>query len=173
MTRARSRTSTSILAVSVSSSFEQDWPGANADATEIVLNLGWLSSRMLAAGEPVARSHGLPSLAAFNVLEILRARGPLTPSAIADRMIVRRQTMTGILDTLERRGLIERTPDPDDRRQVQALITPSGAKCSIAARSELHVLEQRWVETLTKSERWELLRLVAKMQALAPQVADA
>jgi DNA-binding MarR family transcriptional regulator len=34
--------------------------------------------------------------------------------------------MTGLVDHLERDGLVERVPDPDDRRSVRARLTPAG-----------------------------------------------
>ncbi|MEL7472812.1 MAG: MarR family transcriptional regulator [Planctomycetota bacterium] len=52
--------------------------------------------------------------------------GPATPSELADRCGVTRATMTGVLDALEREGLIERRPDVEDRRMLQISVTPSG-----------------------------------------------
>ena len=157
------------LAITVTERFEHDWPGASGVATEIVLNIGWLSTRMQAMGDPIVRAHGLPSLAAFNALEIVRVQGSLTASAIADRMIVRRQTMTGILDSLERRKLIQRGADLGDRRKVLVTATPEGSARSMAARRELHALERAWVSSLGPAEQQEMRRLVAKLQAGQPK----
>lgn len=38
-------------------------------------------------------------------------------------------TMTGLLDRMERDGLLERRPDPDDRRAQRIHLTPEGARC--------------------------------------------
>ncbi|MFH1157144.1 MAG: MarR family transcriptional regulator [Pseudomonadota bacterium] len=35
-------------------------------------------------------------------------------------------SMTGLLDRMERDGLVKRTPDPDDRRAIQIHLTPEG-----------------------------------------------
>src|SRR6185503_8444501 len=76
--------------------FEAEWAGASRLATECVLNLGVLGEQMAAFGEALARRHGVPSRAAFNVLAILAgAEGPLPPSTIAERMVVSRPALTG------------------------------------------------------------------------------
>ncbi|NNE12469.1 MAG: MarR family transcriptional regulator [Ilumatobacter sp.] len=51
---------------------------------------------------------------------------PLTNSEIAEREHVRASTTSKIVDTLERAGLVRRTPDPDDRRRVQISVTDDG-----------------------------------------------
>src|SRR5438552_18384450 len=88
--------------IRVNPEFEAEWPGASALATECLLNLAFLAGRIDAYGHALVRAHGVSSIAAFNVLTILRGAGaPLPPSTIAERMIVTRGTMTVILDSLE------------------------------------------------------------------------
>ena len=64
----------------------------------------------------------------YNVLRILRGArpDPLTCGEIAERMIVRDPDITRLLDRLERRGLITRARDADDRRVVRTSISPEG-----------------------------------------------
>jgi len=52
--------------------------------------------------------------------------GAVTPSDLADRMEVSLPTISKSLDGLERRGLVERTPDPTDRRRVLLVMTADG-----------------------------------------------
>lgn len=154
----------------IESGFEQTWPGASALATECILNLGLLSEQMAAFGESLVRTHGLPSRAAFNVLAIVDGAGePLPPSVIAGRMIVSRPTMTGILGSLERRGLIRRLPHPTDGRMALVEITPQGRERLVRLRPELHRAEKTWMECLTEAERRALLRMLARLQAEALQ----
>src|SRR6478752_4173894 len=55
----------------------------------------------------------------FTALAVLDgAAEPLTPSEIADRVLVASATMTATLDLLERRQWIRRLPNPADRRSV-------------------------------------------------------
>jgi DNA-binding MarR family transcriptional regulator len=65
----------------------------------------------------------------YNVMRILRGALPgLTCGEIAQRMITRDPDITRLLDRLEKRGLIARWRDAQDRRIVMARITPQGLK---------------------------------------------
>src|SRR6201992_1744206 len=66
--------------------------------------------------------------AQYNTLRILRGAEPegLPCSSIADRMISRDPDMTRLLDRMEKRSLITRERQKDDRRVVKARITPQG-----------------------------------------------
>jgi DNA-binding MarR family transcriptional regulator len=54
--------------------------------------------------------------------------GPLTPAALAEAAGVTRATMTGLIDTLERDGLVKRVRDANDRRMMSVNLTPKGRK---------------------------------------------
>lgn len=64
----------------------------------------------------------------FNVLRILRGALPeaLPTMEIASRMIEQTPAITGLLDRLERKELISRARQADDRRCVRCTITPRG-----------------------------------------------
>ena len=64
----------------------------------------------------------------YNVLRILRGAGPegLPCRGIGDRMITHDPDITRLLDRMEKRGLITRERQKDDRRVVKARITPHG-----------------------------------------------
>src|SRR5690242_6718081 len=65
----------------------------------------------------------------YNVLRILRGSPEGLPCGeIANRMITRDPDVTRLLDRLEKRSLIARRRDPDDRRTVLAQITREGLK---------------------------------------------
>ncbi len=67
-----------------------------------------------------------------------------TVGAIAERLLLRHHTVVGLLDRLQRRGLIRRTRAPEDRRQVRLVITVRGESIlhglSLAHRDELATL---------------------------------
>ena len=75
--------------------------------------------------EQLLKAAGL-SGAQYNVLRILRGAEPqgLPCRGIGDRMISHDPDMTRLLDRLEKRGLITRVRQTDDRRVVKARITP-------------------------------------------------
>ncbi|HET6177567.1 MAG TPA: MarR family transcriptional regulator [Candidatus Sulfotelmatobacter sp.] len=65
----------------------------------------------------------------YNVLRILRGTPEGLPCGeIAARMITRDPDVTRLLDRLEKRGLISRCRETEDRRMVMARITPEGLK---------------------------------------------
>jgi DNA-binding MarR family transcriptional regulator len=96
------------------------------------------------------------------------ADAPLPPSIIAERLLVRRPTLTGVLGTLERRGLVHRLPHATDGRMALIAITPAGEAAIRALRPALHAAERRWLACLTDAEQRQLLQLVARLQANAP-----
>ena len=149
--------------------FETTYPGASRLATECVLNTGYIADRFGAYVEALVRRRGIPSMAAFNALEVVRGAGePLPPSVIAERMVLSRGTMTSILDSLERRGLIRRVRHERDRRMRRVIVTDEGARRALAVLPELHAAEQRWLACLTPNQQRMLLRLVAILEAHLP-----
>jgi len=68
------------------------------------------------------------SLPQYRVLGVL-AEGVAIPSALADRLTVRRPTVTAVVDGLEARGLVERRPGAtSDRRSVPHTLTARGRR---------------------------------------------
>ena len=67
--------------------------------------------------------------AGFDVIMTLRRQGrgqALSPSALAKEMMLSTSAMTNRLDRLEKRGLIERMRDPDDRRGLKIVLSDEG-----------------------------------------------
>jgi DNA-binding MarR family transcriptional regulator len=77
--------------------------------------------------EQVLRSAGLTA-ARYNVLRILRGAAPegLACRAIGDRMICHDSDITRLLDRMEKRGLITRERQTEDRRVVKTHVTSQG-----------------------------------------------
>ena len=71
-----------------------------------------------------AGEHLSPSSVA--ALATIERRGPLAPSELAELERVKRPTITRTLACLERAGLIERTPDPADRRSALVAVNAAG-----------------------------------------------
>jgi DNA-binding MarR family transcriptional regulator len=68
------------------------------------------------------------SLAKTKLLLCLQKRGPLRATAIADLFSQSPRTVTEAIDGLERDGLVERVPDPSDRRAKLIHITAKGVE---------------------------------------------
>jgi long-chain acyl-CoA synthetase len=67
------------------------------------------------------------SLAQFRLLANL-SEGPSGASALAERLIVSKPSVTALADGLVERGLIERRPAPGDRRSVIHVLTDKGSR---------------------------------------------
>ncbi len=78
----------------------------------------------LCEGE-VMRSAGLTE-SQFGALEALYHLGPLCQRELAAKVLKSAGNMTTVVDNLERRGLVERRRDGDDRRVVTVRLTKSG-----------------------------------------------
>jgi DNA-binding MarR family transcriptional regulator len=80
-----------------------------------------------AQAEQVIKTAGLTA-AQYNVLRILRGAGRagLACREIGERMISRDPDITRLLDRMEKRNLITRERQSDDRRVVKAFVTPQG-----------------------------------------------
>ena len=109
----------------------------------------------------VAEEEGL-SVAQVDVLRRLR-RGPSPMRRLADQMNCEASNLTGLVDRLEARGLVERQPFPDDRRVKCVALTESGERlglqlwAAVAQRCDLNQLPDTAKEQLSSLLR-EALR---------------
>jgi DNA-binding MarR family transcriptional regulator len=121
--------------------------------------------RLLAGIDQALRHHRL-SRAGREALAVLDGAGqPLSPTAIAERLIVTTASVTSLLDTLERRGLVERRPDPTDRRRLLIVITHDGKAIVDKFLPEIVALQTAALATLTEAQRRQLVELLATVGA--------
>ena len=78
----------------------------------------------------LARRYGLTHASLNALAAIEAAGGPLPAGEISTRMHYTTGTMTGILDTLERKGYVRRIADPSDRRRSWSTSRPEPSTCS-------------------------------------------
>jgi DNA-binding MarR family transcriptional regulator len=136
--------------------------GVDAASTEIVVNLIRLGGMLEDAVVSNLRPADI-SPAGLNTLMILNSTdASLCPSEISARLIRTRGTVTGLLDSLEKRGYIERRPDPEDRRMTRIEITASGRKVLDDVLPGLWRHEARLLGHLTKKDKQALLTLIEK-----------
>jgi DNA-binding MarR family transcriptional regulator len=84
-----------------------------------------VTHRLLAAVDAELHDLGL-SPAETNVLACLGGAEPPTIRRVGEATAQPPSTLTGLLDRLERRGLVERRPNPRDRRSTLVVPTPAG-----------------------------------------------
>jgi DNA-binding MarR family transcriptional regulator len=81
--------------------------------------------------------------AELNALGNLADCAPRTVSELGAAVGTRPTTLTGVLDRLQRRGLISREPRPGDRRAVQIELTADGREVAATVRTAMSELERR------------------------------
>jgi DNA-binding MarR family transcriptional regulator len=151
--------------------FETEFPNSDRRAVETFLNIGILTAAVRSKIASFIASVDLPSDAAFNVLTVVAGAGePIRPSVIASRMMVTRATITGVLDSLESRGLVRRVASADDGRGRDVSITPAGKRLARRIEPRLHEFETAFMTVLSDAELDELLRMVAVLQARLSEV---
>ena len=72
---------------------------------------------------------------------ILRAKDDIEPAMISDSLFIPRQTMTSLLDQMEKNGLIVRVRSQTDRRRVNLSLTEKGHETIVGILKELAVHE--------------------------------
>jgi DNA-binding MarR family transcriptional regulator len=149
---------------------------AMAARTQLVFDLlsalqQWGTARAHAAGEP----HGL-SLRQFAALYCIR-KGASSPGELARLWQVTPAVLTGIIDRLERRGLVQREPDPVDRRRLRLVLTASGLDASQTIQQALTDDLAAHLTTIPAAELAELDRSLALLRdtlaALHDQIKPA
>jgi DNA-binding MarR family transcriptional regulator len=97
------------------------------------------------------------------ILMFLDAREPESQQQVAGRLGVDRTTMVALIDGLEDKGLVERRPDPADRRRNVIAITPTGRKTLRQATRASDRAEQRLLADLDDAEAAQLRALLARL----------
>ena len=102
----------------------------------------------------------------YNVLRILRGEGkPLPSLEIAERMIQVVPAITGLIDRLEKAGLVVRCRCEQDRRVVYVEITSKALKVLGKMDEPVSELHRNLVGHLTRKELKELIRLLEKARS--------
>jgi MarR family transcriptional regulator, organic hydroperoxide resistance regulator len=103
------------------------------------------------------------SWSAFVVLFVLRVWGDQDSRHLASEAGITGGTLTGVLKTLERRGLTERQPHPNDRRRVIVTLTSEGTRVINRTMPRFNEHEALVTDELDATERNELARLLRKV----------
>jgi DNA-binding MarR family transcriptional regulator len=107
----------------------------------------------------------------YNVLRILRGAEPvgLACSGIGDRMISHDPDMTRLLDRMEKRGLITRARQTDDRRVVKTRITSAGLILLKNLDQPVRELHKRQFRHMGPARLKSLAELLEEVRARGPE----
>ncbi|MFD0484467.1 MarR family winged helix-turn-helix transcriptional regulator [Kineococcus sp. GCM10028916] len=148
---------------------EIDW-----DAGGIETELGW-GLAAVQQGFSRAGTTAVADLPAgprgYQVLVAITTEEPSSQLALAHRLGIDKTQMTYVVDALEAAALVERRPDPADRRVRQVHPTPAGRTALAAARTALRAAEADLMRHLSEAERTRLRHLLARVALTAVDVA--
>ena len=99
------------------------------------------------------------------VLVVLAAQNPLSQLEAAGRLGVDRTTMVALVDTLERKGLVERRRSPEDRRRNTVQLTPAGQDCLREAEHAREEMERQFLAPLAAPDADRLVRALQTLLA--------
>ena len=88
----------------------------------------------------------------------------MSPSELGDRLVVTRATVTGVVDSLERRGFVLRSANPADRRSLLVDITPAGLAVVRDLRTLIHRTEKEWMAVMSEPELRTYIDLLHRIQ---------
>jgi len=103
------------------------------------------------------------SLPQLKCLVALSEEGPMTPSQIASHVMTNSSTVTGIIDRLERKGLISRSRSFSDRRMVSIAITEAGKALVQSAPFPIQPNTLKAIERLTAQEREGIIEALTRL----------
>jgi DNA-binding MarR family transcriptional regulator len=112
------------------------------------------------------KPHGLTTLQ-YTTLSILERGGELSNAQLARRAYMTPQSMSEVLDALEKKGLVGRSPHPNHRRVFPAALTAKGRKALDACNAAVDELEDEMLAGLTPHQLKSLRNgLVSAVRAL-------
>jgi MarR family transcriptional regulator for hemolysin len=152
-------------------------PGADPEAIDTCLGLWRFSEEMSASFEAFYVAQGLSSARGHVLAQLLDSGRGLTAAQLAERAGTTPPSMTGVLRSLEREGLVRRRAISGDRRSQRVLLTAAGRR---RAEALLPLMAQRLAKlarTLDAGERKAMLsgsrRLWECARALSALVPEA
>jgi MarR family 2-MHQ and catechol resistance regulon transcriptional repressor len=104
---------------------EREWTDEQGTALRLWVTLARCHATYAKAIAAKVQDYGLTT-PQFGTLEALYHLGPLSLGDLADKLLVTGGNVTYVMDRLEDQGLVYRYRRPDDRRVIQAKLTPEG-----------------------------------------------
>lgn len=135
-------------------------PAVLSDQLGFLLGRAHLAHRAIA--ERALASVGLGGKE-FGALAVLVDEGPLSQQRLGERQGVDRTTMVAVVDELERRGLVERRRNPDDRRAYSLHATPAARGVLKQAGDAAKRAEDEFLAPIPAGERRRLKQLLQRL----------
>ncbi len=106
----------------------------------------------------------------LTVVKILESIGDLSLSELSDKIRAQNSTVTGIIDRMEREGLVQRVRSTEDRRVVHIRLTEKGSKLAGEIPIEPMEIFRSALESLTATEMRDLMKILSKVAKRVKQI---
>ncbi len=147
-------------------------PDQKADVDQILEAIFYLYTEGRRLTKEYARRANLTS-PQLTVLKILETFGDLSLSELSERIRAQNSTVTGIIDRMEREGLVGRERSKEDRRVVYIRLTAKGAQLAREIPVEPMEILRQAILGLSKEEGRELLKISTKLARRVHQIVSA
>ena len=137
-------------------------PGNEFVIKDIVESIRRLARAEYLDSQKMSKEYGLTGPQSL-VLRLLTKKGALSSADLSRRMYVTPSNMTGIIDRLEKKGLVERIRKQGDRRVALITLTPSGQELGITIPDPI---EKKIVNQLADLEPEQLQILAMAMNKI-------
>jgi DNA-binding MarR family transcriptional regulator len=147
--------------------WRRERPDLDVEPLEVLSRVSRLARHLDRARRLAFTTHSLEPWE-FDVLTALRRAGDpyqLSPGQLLTQTLVTSGTMTNRIDRLTKKGLVERLPDPSDRRGVLVRLTPEGRDRADQALAGLLERERAILSRLSGRQRRELAGLLRQLTA--------
>ena len=137
---------------------------AGVSANECIVEIVRTGTAFVALANRVLGGYQL-SAAARQAVAVLDGAGePLSPTEIARRLIISTASVTSLLDTLQRRGLVERQPDPNDRRGLLIAITPAARRLARQYVPQIVALQTAVMKDIDEHDRQQVIAVLRRIR---------
>lgn len=143
-------------------------PDLDARALSLVFNVVRLANRIVADIESQVHSEAGWSWAGFRIMFVTFVFGELEPREISRLSDVSRASVSSVLNTLERDGLVVRLRESHDRRLVTVRLTERGERDLLSTFVAHNQREKDWSAALSPDEADQLTSLVRTMLSDGP-----
>jgi DNA-binding MarR family transcriptional regulator len=145
--------------------WRRERPDLDVGPMEVLSRVSRLARHLDRARRQAFEAHGLEPWE-FDVLAALRRAGApyrLSPGRLLKETLVTSGTMTNRVDRLAARGLVERMPDPADRRGVLVRLTEAGRNAVDAAMADLLAHERELLGSINEREQTRIARALREL----------
>jgi DNA-binding MarR family transcriptional regulator len=147
--------------------WRRERPDLDVEPLEVLSRISRLARHLDRARRTAFAEHNLEPWE-FDVLTALRRAGApyqLSPGQLLTQTLVTSGTMTNRIDRLAGKGLVQRLPDPGDRRGVLVRLSEAGQDLADQALAGLLAHERKLLAELSAGQRGELAGLLRQLVA--------